>query len=120
MPSRSVLRAFLALWIVSGVVILLASALTVRAALPGAREANPHVALLGAAEAVAALLFLVPRTLRLGAAGLLATIGIAFVLHAMLGQFRGDLLVYAAAVLFVAVHRPLSAAQWRAAISREA
>lgn len=60
--------------------------------------------LVGGFEAVAALLFLAPRTMRLGAVGLLATFAFAFLLHAGRWQFRGDLLVYAAAVGFVAVH----------------
>jgi hypothetical protein len=114
MPPRSLLRAFLVLWIATGAALLIGSADTVAQAL-GARP-NPHLALLGAAEAVAALLFLVPRTTRTGAVGLVATIGVAFAVHAALGQFRGDLLVYAAAAAFVGVHRPLSRAQFRAAI----
>jgi hypothetical protein len=63
-----------------------------------------HLVLLGGFEAVAALLFLFPRTLRLGAGGLLLSCGVAFVAHAAMGQWRGDLLVYMAAVLFVAIH----------------
>jgi hypothetical protein len=48
--------------------------------------------------------FLAPRTLRLGAGGLLVSCGIAFVAHAAMNQWRGDLLVYTAAVVFVAIH----------------
>ena len=33
--------------------------------------------------------------------------------HLALGEWRGDLLVYAAAVAFVAVHGPITPAQWR-------
>jgi hypothetical protein len=63
------------------------------------------------------LLFLVPPTLRVGAAGLLFAIAIAWFAH-LHDQFRWDLLIYAAAVLFVAVHGPLTAAQWRHALPR--
>jgi hypothetical protein len=63
-----------------------------------------HLAVLGGVEAVAAILFLLPRTLRLGAVGLLASCGTAFMAHAAMGQWRGDLLVYMAAVFFVAIH----------------
>jgi hypothetical protein len=114
MPNRNVLRAFLALWIVTGLALLVGSVDTVLQALGG--RPNPHLALLGAVEAAAALLFLVPRTTRVGAAGLVTTIGVAFVVHAALGQFRGDLLVYAAAAAFVGLHRPLSREQLRTAL----
>jgi hypothetical protein len=65
-----------------------------------------HLVLLGGFEAVAAAMFLVPRTLRLGALGLLVSCGTAFAVHAAMGQWRGDLIVYMVAVLFVGVHGP--------------
>jgi hypothetical protein len=111
------LRSFLALWMVTGLVLLVASAVTVLEAWSGSPHANPHLALLGGIEAVAALLFVIPRTSRIGAVGLLATIGLAFVVHTGLGQFRGDLVVYGVAILFVMVHGPLTDSQWRAALS---
>jgi hypothetical protein len=116
MPPRSLLRAFLALWIFTGVALLVGSVLTVREALAAGHHGNPHLMMLGSAEAVAALLFIVPRSMRVGAAGLLATIGIAFAVHTALGQWRGDLLVYGCVVAFVAVHGTLTRVQWRAAI----
>ena len=63
-----------------------------------------HLTLLGTGEAMAAVLFLLPRTLRLGALGLLLSCAVAFVVHAVMGQWRGDLVVYMAAVLFVGAH----------------
>jgi hypothetical protein len=63
-----------------------------------------HLAALGGFEAVAAVLFLAPRTLRLGAGGLLVSCGVAFVAHAAMNEWRGDLLVYIVAVVFVAIH----------------
>jgi hypothetical protein len=63
-----------------------------------------HLVVLGGFETVAAALFLLPRTLRFGALGLLLSCGVAFVAHAAMSQWRGDLLVYMAAVLFVAFH----------------
>jgi len=114
MPPRSLLRAFLVLWVVTGAALLIGSVDTVRQALGG--RPNPHLALLGAVEAMAALLFLIPRATRVGAVGLVTVIVAAFVFHAVLGQFRGDLLVYAAAAAFVGVHRPLTQAQFRSAI----
>ena len=118
MPSRSLLRGFLALWITTALVLLIASVQTVRAAWPGLGHTNPHLISLGTLEALAAVLLLVPRAMRWGAGVLLVTIGLAFAVHGILGQFRGDLLVYAVVVCFVFVHGPLTAAQWRAAITR--
>lgn len=119
MPPRNLLRSFLALWGAAGLLLLIASVNTVRGAATGTPHANPHVVLLGTIEAIAAALFLVPRTMRAGGAGLLATIAVAFIAHLiLLGQFRGDLLLYTVAVLFVMVHGPLTGAQWRAALSR--
>lgn len=120
MPPRPLLRSFLALWLVTGLVLLVASVETMRDAWSGSGHANPHLVLLGGIEAVAALCFLIPQTIRIGAVGLLATIGVAFVVHTVLGQFRGDLLLYGVVVLFVLVHGPLTETQWRAALSRSA
>lgn len=118
-PNR-LLRSFLALWMVTGLVLLIASVVTVLEARPGSAHANAHVALLGSIEAVAALLFVIPRTTRIGAVGLLAALTVAVVLHAAIGELRGDLLVYGVAVLFVTVHGPLTDPQLRAAVSRPA
>lgn len=118
MPPRNLMRAFLFLWIVAGVVLLVASVETVHQGWFAAHGVNPHLVLLGGVEAVAAALFLVPRTMRIGAIGLLATIGIALAVHAALGQYRGDLLFYAAAVGFVLVHGRLTPDQLRFALGR--
>jgi hypothetical protein len=65
-----------------------------------------HLVVLGGLEAAAAILFLLPRTVGLGALGLILACGTAFVAHAAMGQWRGDLLVYLAAVFFIAHHGP--------------
>jgi uncharacterized membrane protein YphA (DoxX/SURF4 family) len=81
--------------------------LSVRTAYQGIQAGSshdPHLIVVGSFEALAALLFLVPRTLRLGAAGLLVTFAGVFLLHALRYHFRGDLLIDAVVVLFVAVH----------------
>jgi len=64
-----------------------------------------HGAVLGAVEALGAVLFLVPRTLGIGALLLLLTLGAAIVMHGLGGAFRGDLLVFAAAVWCVLANR---------------
>lgn len=120
MPPRALLRGFLVLWVSTGIVLCIGSVQTAVSGWVARPHANPHLLVLGGVEGVATLLFLVPRSMRWGAAVLLATIGVAFAVHATFGQFRGDLLVYAAAVSFVLVHGPLSAPQWRAAVGRGA
>jgi hypothetical protein len=115
MPPRGLVRSFVVLWWVLGATLLV---LSVRTVIDGWGGSDPHPVLIGGLEVVAAVLFLIPRTLRAGAAGLLFTIAIATALHFHAGHFRWDLLVYAAAVLFVAVHGPLTGAQWRHAVAR--
>jgi hypothetical protein len=100
-----IVAAFVAQWWIAGLVLFYLSVKT--AYLGGAHGA--HVVALGVFEAAAALLFLVPRTMRIGAVALLATFALVFLVQALQLQFRGDLLVYAAAVGFVAVHGPVPA-----------
>jgi uncharacterized membrane protein YphA (DoxX/SURF4 family) len=106
MPDRRLVRAFLALYATIGVVVLIQSIQTVLAARRGAlpQQDRLHATVLGSLEAGAALLFLLPRTMRLGAVGLLAVFAIAFALHASRGDVSSTLLVYAAAVFFVRTH----------------
>jgi hypothetical protein len=98
-------RSFIAFHLVLGFGLLAASVQTLLWAIaPGGQEAHPHIALLAAVEAVGAILFVLPRTLRAGAVLLLATIGLALVIHAVQGEWRLDLAVYAAGTWFVLVH----------------
>jgi uncharacterized membrane protein YphA (DoxX/SURF4 family) len=66
--------------------------------------ADPHALVLGTIEAVAAVAFLLRRTMRIGAGVLLVVLALAVVVHATRGDWRPDLLVYAAGVLLVLVH----------------
>lgn len=91
-------RMFVLFHVVLGLAVLVGSVLTAW------KGGNPHIRLLGAVEAVGAALFLFPRTVRPGAWLLLLTFGVALVIHITMGEWRGDLLVYAAGVAFVAVH----------------
>jgi hypothetical protein len=61
-----------------------------------------HIILLAGAEALACVLFVVPRTLKLGGGVLLVVFAIAILIHGFLAEI--SLLVYSAAVLFVMVH----------------
>lgn len=117
MPPQRLMRSFLFLWVATGIALFYGSIETARSAFASAGPLNPHLVVLASVEAAAAILFLIPRTMRLGAIGLLATIFIAFGVHVVLHEFRGDLLLYGAAVLFICVHGPLSAEQFRAAWS---
>jgi len=114
-PSQSLMRAFVFLWWTLGLVLLVVSIQTVQDTL-GTNHHSPLVLLAGT-EAVAALLFLLPRTMRVGAAGLLLVLAVAFLLHLTQRQFRWDLVLYASAVVFVAIHGSLSTPQWRVAAS---
>lgn len=91
--------AFLAFHLMLGLALLWASVHTVLFA-----AGDMHARVIGSTEAVGAVAFLVPRTLRAGAALLLVTILVAGVIHAARGEWRPDLLVYAAGVMLVAVH----------------
>lgn len=120
MPPRSLFWSFLALWIVTGLVLFVGGAESVLQTPGVSPPGTPRFVLLGRFQAAAALLFLIPRTLRIGAAGLFGAITVVFVVHTGLGHFRGDLLLYGVAVLFVLIHGAPTHAQWRAAVSRPA
>lgn len=106
MPPRRLVVALLALWVTLGLVVLTASIQTFLGAVNGtvAGPSHLHLALLAGAEAIAAALFLVPKTMRLGGIGLLVTFAIAFIAHALSGEFATTLLLYAAGTVFVLVH----------------
>lgn len=95
-------RAFVAFHLVLGLALLWGSIHTVLHLGPN----DLHARLIGSLEALGAIAFLVPRSLRFGAATLLLTLVLAAALHAVRGEWRPDLLVYAAGVLLVAAHGP--------------
>ena len=105
MATRMQRCSFIAFHLTLGLVLLVLSVRTVVEAMAGAGPARLH-AVVGALEALGAVLFLVPRSLRIGGALLLLTIGLVIVLHALVGQLRGDLLVYATGTWYVMVHGP--------------
>ncbi len=104
MVTPTLRRSFIAFHLTLGLTLLVLSARTVVEAVASGAHPHPHAALVGLLEALGAVLFLIPRSLRLGGVLLLVSIGLALVLHAAAGQFRGDLLVYAAGTWFVMVH----------------
>jgi hypothetical protein len=109
MPSKSLVSGFLALWWTLGVLLIVYSVQAVCHALgAGGNGIDGHVALLAAIEAIAGLLFLVPKTMRAGGSCLLAVLAVACVLHGKKGQFPSQLLLYAIAVGFVMLHGRVS------------
>lgn len=61
-----------------------------------------HLAILAGIEAIAALLFLYPRTLKIGSVLLLLIFLFAIIVHGIPDEL--ELIVYAAGVIFVTVH----------------
>lgn len=114
MPNRRLAFAFLALWLVTGLVVLVAAIRTLLDALHAPRAQHALV-VLAAVEAVGALLFLVPATMRAGGVLLLVTFGVAIAAHSHAGQFAGPLFAYAAATVFVLAHGPVPPAALRGA-----
>ena len=119
MPPQRLMRAFLFLWVATGIALLYGSVETVRSALESS-PGNTHLVALGSIEAVAAVLFLIPRSMRAGGIALLLTISVAFAVHTSLHELRADLLLYGAAVMFILIHGPLSREQFRGTISSRA
>ncbi|HET7469772.1 MAG TPA: hypothetical protein VFJ81_08870 [Gemmatimonadales bacterium] len=97
---RQLRHVFLLFHLVLGAALLWGSVHTVLHLGPS----DPHALVLGTIEAVAAVAFLMRRTLRIGAGVLLAVLAGAFIIHGTRGEWRPDLLVYAAGVLLVGVH----------------
>jgi hypothetical protein len=99
------LRAFLALWWTLGGLLIVYSIQTAWHALAADPNGiDVHVAILASVEAIAGLLFLVPRTMRAGGSCLLAVFAVAIVLHGIKGEFPSQLLLYGVAVSFVMSH----------------
>ena len=106
MNSHALRRAFIAFHLTLGIVVLLQSLITVLHAsgIGGAQHPNHHLVFFAGAEVVAALLFLLPLTLRVGAWSLLLIFAAAVAFHALHGELQSTLLVYAAGVVLVMVH----------------
>lgn len=93
-------QAFVAFHLILGLTLLWASIHTVLHLGPS----DLHARIIGTIEAVGAVAFLVPATLRFGAMLLLFSLIAAVLVHATMGELRPDLLVYAAGVVLVTLH----------------
>jgi hypothetical protein len=107
MPEQNIARAFLALWWTLGILLVVYSVQTAWLSLAASSGVDVHVAILASTEAIAGLLFLMPKTMRAGGVCLLAVFALALVLHGRKGDFEGQLLIYAVAVSLVMVHGPI-------------
>lgn len=103
MHPRMPAGAYLAFRLTLGAVLLLSSFPLAAAAIGTGRW---RLAVLAGVEALGAILFLIPRTLRIGAVLLLLTLGLAIVTLALRGEFPGHLIVYAVGTLFVLAQGP--------------
>lgn len=99
----TVRRSFIGLHVTLGLVILIVSVRTLIHAWADPAD-HLHLGAVATLETLAALLFLWPRTLRIGGAALVAILLTAAAAHAVRGEFPAAPLVYAAAALFVTVH----------------
>lgn len=108
MADRTFDRSFIALHLTLVLVALVQSGETLHHAIGALAEHQPFV-LFGALQLVGAVLFLVPRTLRVGGAVLVVVFAHAALYEAVNGDFPAASLVYAVAALFVT----LNGGAWR-------
>ena len=103
MNSKPFKSAFAVFHILLGVVVLLQSiGVVLRAHSESVVLAmSSHLTILAIAEAVSALLFLIPKTTRLGGCILLVIFAIAVFVHGVRGEL--SLLVYASGVVLVMI-----------------
>ena len=106
--TRALRRAFAVFHWTLGGVVFVEGVRTILRALQG--NPNHALLLLASVEAVGAALFLVPCALRLGAAAMLLTFVVAFLVHAPRGEANLALLVYAAGTVLVLLHHRALAA----------
>jgi hypothetical protein len=103
MNHQTLRRSFIAFHLTLSAVVFLQSVTTVLQT-RAASHTGLAVAVLASAEALAAILFVVPATLRAGALSLLAIFLFALGFHGLHGELQSTLLVYAAGVFFVMMH----------------
>jgi hypothetical protein len=106
MSDHMLRRSFVSFHCVLAAVVFLQSMITVVHAVSrgGAGQSGHGLAWFAGAEAVAAILFLVPATMRVGAVFLLLIFGVAIVLHGLQGELQLTLVVYMAGVVLVMAH----------------
>lgn len=101
MNHKTIRIAFIGFHFILAIVILLQSVWGVKHALS---TANHALLILAIVEAAAAIVFMIPRTTRLGGLILLIVFAVAFAIHLLHGELDLRLLVYAAGTLFIVIH----------------
>ena len=106
MYDGKIKRAFIVFHLTLAVVILVLSVTTAVSAAGILDDTTPnwHLFTLATVEALAAVLFVIPRTTGLGGRLLMVILLFAFCLHAVGRDFQLPLLVYAAGAFFVVRH----------------
>ena len=102
MIDVTVRQSFTVLHVALGLILVVEGTLTLVHALSVHHDSHPVA--FGTVEAMAALLFIWPRTIRLGGCILFCAFLIAAVVHLLRGEFPSEHLVYAVAALFVMIH----------------
>lgn len=101
MNHKMIRIAFIGFHFTLAIVVLLQSVWGVKHALS---TANHALLVLAIVETLAAIVFMVPQTIRLGGLVLLSVFAIAFSVGLVHGELNLGLLVYAAGTLFIVIH----------------
>ena len=101
MNHKTIRITFIGFHFTLAIVVLLQSIWGVKHALS---TANHALLVLAIVEILAAIVFMIPQTVRLGGLVLLLVFAVAFLIHLLHGELDLRLLVYAAGTLFVIVH----------------
>lgn len=106
MNHSTLRRTFIIFHLTLGILVFIESLSTVLRSVGGQKiqHFNTVLAVFASMEALAALLFLLPFTMRLAGAALLLIFAAALLFHGLHGEFLSTLLVYAAGVAFVMAH----------------
>ena len=102
--NQSLRRSFVGFHLTLASVVFVQSVLAIFKALLAEPDANWHLFILASVETVAAILFVIPVTLRFGGIVLCLVLFVAFTIHAIVGEFELHLLVYGAGTVFILFH----------------
>jgi|GEM_PF-828382 hypothetical protein len=102
--NQSLRRSFVGFHLTLASVVFVQSVLAVFKALLAKPDANWHLFILASVEAVAAILFIIPVTLRVGGIALCLVFFVAFTVHAIIGELELGLLVYSAGTVLILFH----------------
>lgn len=101
MNHKMIRSAFIGFHFTLAIVVLLQSVSGVKHALS---TDNHALLVLAIVESIAAMAFMIPKTIRLGGLVLILVFAVAFSVHLLHGELDLRLLVYAAGTLYVVIH----------------